>query len=111
MLEHKEQKTKRTRREKGAVTVFSPPLAKNTTKKGKKPMSHFKLQNWLIKAADDHTHQAREKKEKKKKRKFSIDTVLLTATSGSLRWKTGTAMLLSEVCRVKKPFSNLPPKH
>lgn len=36
VFEHKEQKTK-PRREKGAMTVFFPPLTKNTTKDGKKP--------------------------------------------------------------------------
>lgn len=62
-------------------------------------MSHFKPQNWLIKAVDDHTHQSG-------KKQFSIGTVLIAASSGSPRWKIGTAMLLSEVCSVKKPFSN-----
>jgi len=59
-----------------------------------KPMSHFKPQNWLIKAVDDQTHQLG-------KKQFSIDTVLITTTSGSFRRKTRMAMLLSEVCRVK----------
>lgn len=39
-LEHKEQeKNQRTQTERGAVTAFSPPLAKSTTKNGKNTVS------------------------------------------------------------------------
>lgn len=97
-LNTKRRKENKLREKRELWLYFLHPLPK-TLQRMEKTMSRFKPQNWLIKAVDDHTHQLGQKQ-------LSIHTVFITATSGSLRWKTGTAMLLSEVCRVRKSSRN-----
>lgn len=99
VLEHKEQKTKQTQREKRAMTEFLHPLPK-TLQGMEKTMSYFKPPNWLIKAVDDHTHQLG-------KEQFSIHTVLIPLAVSDGKH----AMLLSEVCPVRKSSSNPPKTH